>query len=426
MIFANNINFGEAKEAIKNRKEFKITFTREGLAFIKYTFCKHDTFPALIDKEAQNRSTQILYECRGIAFNIHTGKCVSRRFHKFFNINEKQHTKESNLDLKTKKFRLFEKVDGSLVAPVVIPDNIPSELIDPIRKKLNKKDKKDVIPPNTIKWATMAGYNSDQNAEIEKYIENVKDTIKYEQLARDCLSKGITPLLEYCSSKRAIVIRHDSTMIKLIGGRYIESGDYVDYETLLEWGKHYNIPVMKDYTSMNTKDTALIDHIKQLPDIEGVVVVFEDDSRLKVKTDFYSCVHNLSLKNWAFEKQLLRSICAGVFDDVISYSSNLDRHEEILKKWAIEVEDALEETIDRLENDKGIESPIYQQYILFCQENYPHSSIRETLPKFVVEVSRKFGFDDKKKELYSFLNLKPLPHIEGQPTSVKKKRRAKK
>ena len=44
---------------------------------------------------------------------------ISRRFHKFFNIGELPECEEDKVLLKEKPYHILEKMDGSLVAPLV-------------------------------------------------------------------------------------------------------------------------------------------------------------------------------------------------------------------------------------------------------------------------------------------------------------------
>jgi RNA ligase len=57
-------------------------------------------------------------ECRGIIFHKETGKIISRRFHKFFNLNELDETHEDLVDV-GRPHVLLDKMDGCLVSPFV-------------------------------------------------------------------------------------------------------------------------------------------------------------------------------------------------------------------------------------------------------------------------------------------------------------------
>jgi len=56
---------------------------------------------------------KIQRECRGIKFDA-SGYLIARPFHKFYNLNEAEETQQNNIDW-TKKHRIFEKLDGSMV-----------------------------------------------------------------------------------------------------------------------------------------------------------------------------------------------------------------------------------------------------------------------------------------------------------------------
>jgi hypothetical protein len=56
-------------------------------------------------------------------FSLQTGQILSRRFPKFFNLNEKPYTALSSIDF-TRKFIILEKLDGSMVAPFYLKEKL--------------------------------------------------------------------------------------------------------------------------------------------------------------------------------------------------------------------------------------------------------------------------------------------------------------
>lgn len=107
----------EAIEKTKNKvgKAFFET-EKDGLVYFSYRFFTKTTFPD--PKKAKSLEEEnyykILRECRGIVFDKKTGFCISRPFHKFFNINgEVPECNQEFIDLKIKHHWL-EKLDGSM------------------------------------------------------------------------------------------------------------------------------------------------------------------------------------------------------------------------------------------------------------------------------------------------------------------------
>lgn len=93
--------------------------------FFNYKWCTRATFPDV--REATSERDRLLRllkrECRGLVFHEDAQGHVTvaaRRFHKFFNIGERDDTHESLVDL-SRPHRLLVKHDGSLVGPVLLP-----------------------------------------------------------------------------------------------------------------------------------------------------------------------------------------------------------------------------------------------------------------------------------------------------------------
>jgi hypothetical protein len=96
MSFAHDITLDEAMEVIQGSSDFRVFSYKEGneiFTFIKYMSSDSNTFPEFefAKDEKEKRNFQIRRECRGIGFDSNN-KCVCRRFHKFFNINERDET----------------------------------------------------------------------------------------------------------------------------------------------------------------------------------------------------------------------------------------------------------------------------------------------------------------------------------------------
>ena len=70
----------------------------------------------MVSDEQTKTDWKIRRECRGLIFHAETGKLLSRRFHKFFNVNELDETDAEVIDL-SKPYVLLEKLDGSFIAP---------------------------------------------------------------------------------------------------------------------------------------------------------------------------------------------------------------------------------------------------------------------------------------------------------------------
>jgi hypothetical protein len=96
-MFPHTLTLKETWDAVRHLDEFK-RFEKYGYTTIKYIRCDGSTFPDISTAKTEEEKRKLLLrrECRGITFNSKTGECVGRRFHKFFNLNEKIETLVSN------------------------------------------------------------------------------------------------------------------------------------------------------------------------------------------------------------------------------------------------------------------------------------------------------------------------------------------
>ena len=97
---------------IAGRTEF-IVAEREDYTVINYMVNMPDTF----DIDESNPLTGLIRrECRGLIFDK-SGYLISRPYHKFFNIGEREETQVNKIDF-TVSHTIMEKLDGSMVLPL--------------------------------------------------------------------------------------------------------------------------------------------------------------------------------------------------------------------------------------------------------------------------------------------------------------------
>ena len=107
--FAENITLEEVRKSIEGRLEFReFVYEEKDVSIFSYTLVKADSFPD--PNQALDDATRRLWqvnlfkrkirrELRGLAFSRSSSQVISRRFHKFFNINEKEETNTENIQL---------------------------------------------------------------------------------------------------------------------------------------------------------------------------------------------------------------------------------------------------------------------------------------------------------------------------------------
>lgn len=229
--------------------------------------------------------TEIERECRGITFDDN-GNCLCRPFHKFFNIGEKEETLPENIDWNNIEY-VSEKIDGSLVCPVIV----------------NGK----------IFWKTKKSFYSNIAIKLQKAWDNKEEWIyKYHDDNWDFWNLNATLLLEYVSSDNRIVIDYEETnKLLYIGVRDIVTGKYYINHNL---NNLYYVNFLKE-----KKDAYkyFIENIKETPLIEGYVLYTKDKlNAYKLKTQWYLDRHHL-LTSLSY-REIIQLISGNKIDDIIS------------------------------------------------------------------------------------------------------------
>ncbi|KAL9655663.1 hypothetical protein ABK040_002323 [Willaertia magna] len=319
-------SYQDIKECIKGKKEF-VTQIDKGYIFIKYKSILNSTFPDIIkDKEKYNeKDNKINYllrrECRGIVFDRETGQLVLRKFHKFFNINERSETSIENINWK-RPFQIFEKLDGSLVSPIYLD--------------FQKRKNSDI---SNISFVTMLGFTQLSQQIMNNYINTKLQELNlrkyFLEFCKYCLDNQLTPLFEYTSPLNQIVIKYTEEKLTLLAIRRNENGKYLNYNEILqllklntEWGRAVHlVQIWKSFPNgLDGNPNELLSEIYQQKHLEGYVLHFEgDDDFYKIKTKFYTCFHCISsnnnnnvVSNQMRERHFIKLICNDVIDDLIS------------------------------------------------------------------------------------------------------------
>lgn len=260
-------NISDVLPAIAGRDEF-IVAEKEGYTVINYNVMFEDTFPTIVDGWcdsdcsckgcADMRIAAIRRECRGIIFDSKTGDIIRRPFHKFFNVNEREETQDHVVDL-SRPHAILEKLDGSMIAPFIVN----GEMI----------------------WGTKMGA-TDVAKPVEEFVKNNR---KYEEF-RYLIGSGFTPIFEWCSRKQRIVLDYQQDQLILTAIRDIETGAYVSYEQLYDIANTYGVPCVRAFAPQ-TDMKAFLEYVRDLEDLEGFVVRFDDGHMLKLKCHWYIQIH---------------------------------------------------------------------------------------------------------------------------------------
>lgn len=110
--FPKIVHLDDVLKAIDGREEF-IVADRGDHVIVNYNVGFTDTFPEISDDDPEDEMIlkALRREARGIIFDKDTGRVISRRFHKFFNVGERPSTEMRNIDI-TQPHVILEKLDG--------------------------------------------------------------------------------------------------------------------------------------------------------------------------------------------------------------------------------------------------------------------------------------------------------------------------
>jgi hypothetical protein len=215
-------------------------------------------------------------ECRGLVLSAHTGAVLSRRFHKFFNLGEREETVLACDALV--EASCFDKLDGQLCSPV--PLHLGGG------------------GGGGFGWAT----RTMRSERIEAF---VADKHEYSEIAAWAAETGCTPLFEWCPDTHVVgVLRHSAASLTLLAIRDNVTGEYIDLDNLC-----VSVPAVAAVPMAAAlglfSDLDMDGWIQR----EGVVLCLPDGRRYKAKCGWYVAMANASKHGGSsgFLPELLKS-----------------------------------------------------------------------------------------------------------------------
>lgn len=266
---------------ISGRDEFKV-MEKEGYTVVNYVVAFEETFQWEHDDPI---GSAIRRECRGLIFDLNWN-LISRPYHKFFNVGEKEETQTNKVNL-YEPHVVLEKLDGSMIRPIPTKEG--------------------------FRLGTKAGVTDvAMNAEVF-----IADKPHYFTFINKCIQKGTTPIFEWCSRKNRIVVDYPEDQLILTGIRYLDTGAYVTYKVMTEYANAWDIPVVKAVDGLSVQNINLfVEQVREWDDGEGIVLRFDDGHMVKVKADDYVLQHR-SKEAINQEKNVLQTVLDDAVDDVI-------------------------------------------------------------------------------------------------------------
>lgn len=288
--FPTITNISDVLPHISGRTEFKVMH-KDGYSVVNYVVNYGETF----DWDANDERGSIMRrECRGLIFDSVSGELLSRPYHKFFNVGEKQELLPHNIDLSVPHI-LLEKLDGSMIRPV------PST--DLSRWRLGTKAGVTDVAMNAEVWVS-------RHSNYSEFIDMA-------------IVHGLTPLFEWCSRKNQVVVDHPQDRLVLTAVRHNERGFYLPYKALCNFAQEYELDLVQVINSATDSISELVDNIRAWDDGEGVVIRFESENggrsqghMLKIKADAYLVLHKAK-DAISLEKNVVEVVLNDKVDDLL-------------------------------------------------------------------------------------------------------------
>lgn len=387
--------------AIEGDKAF-VVVEKEGYTVINYVLQIDATFPPVnpsLDAwqhdypgepgefSEYDLNAAIRRECRGLIFCSKTGKVLSRRLHKFFNVGERLETHVCNIDWAQHHY-ITEKLDGSMITPLWLG--------------------------NHFRLATKMGV-TDVAMNAETFIADKKN---YYEFFEYCHKNDITPIFEWCSRNNRIVIDYPEDKLVLLAIRDNFRGTYMDRSGMdYSVAKGLDIPIVRTFDDYSGDIDLFIQYTKNLEDQEGFVVCFENGARYKIKADNYIRLHRVK-EAISSERRIVDLIVNQGIDDLKSIFDKEDydkvtRYETDFWHSVKQQSDAIYSMVDMIVNVRGLGKkefaletdgewhPILRAIAFKTFDNLNHDFTLETTQRIIRDkIHSNRSFDEVKKALF--------------------------
>jgi RNA ligase len=267
---------------IEGRDEFVVA-EREDYTVINYIVAMADTFDMTGPDDLGGAMRR---ECRGLIFD-RDGVLMSRPFHKFFNINEREETQAHvvALDLLFDHV-IMEKMDGSMIRPILVD--------------------------GYLRLATKMGVT---NVAMEAEAWLAAQDSEYKDWLRVYMANGYTPIFEWVSPFNQIVLAYEIEDLVLLAIRDNVTGEYLNLDEELSEVR-CPFTVVRSYGSMEGNILEYIARQRGAEGREGDIIRFADGHMLKVKNDWYVRIHK-TIDRITFDRNIVDLIINEEVDDVI-------------------------------------------------------------------------------------------------------------
>ena len=259
---------------IEGREEF-IVAERECYTVINYVVAMADTFNMAGPDDLGGAMRR---ECRGLIFDA-DGNLMSRPFHKFFNINEREETQTHVVDM-SQPHAIMEKMDGSMIRPILVD--------------------------GYLRLATKMGVTH-VAMQAEEWLAAQDPSLK--EWMRQCVRDSVTPIFEWVSPFNQIVLAYEEADLVYLGTRDNATGAYV-MDTSCPF------TTVPRYGSVEGNILEYIDRQRGREGREGDIIRFSDGHMVKIKNDWYVRIHK-TVDRITFDRNIVDLIVNEEVDDVV-------------------------------------------------------------------------------------------------------------
>lgn len=338
--FPTIMNINDVLPAIEGRSEF-IVAEREHFDVINYVVVTPESFEMT---GPDDRLGAIRRECRGLIFDK-SGAIISRPFHKFFNLGERDETMPNNLNM-MKVEAVYEKMDGSMVRPLMIDGE--------------------------IRLATKMGL-TDIGSDAEKLL-----TARQKLVLASLMKNRITPIFEYVAPTNKIVVHYSEARLVLLAARHIQDGTYFQLEDVDKYGVFEHV---KRWNWDAADVDSYVTKVRQETDREGDVVRFLNGHCFKSKNDWYVRIHKVK-DRISQDRNILDIIVNEEIDDVYPLLDKVD-HDRVMF-YEIGFWNSFNNALDRIEG-------LYKLAVVIYDGNKKRVAL-EMVPNLIKKEDAKFLF----------------------------------
>ncbi len=297
-MFPHNLTLAETADVVARHNaeldaNIFIQAERGPFTIFNYLIQFPGAFPDFTGDPVRDREVGIIRECRGLTFYTETGEIAARKFHKFFNLGQREETMIHVLDF-SRAHVIMDKLDGSMITPALYND--------------------------VVEWHTKMGATD----VAKPVLAHVASRPEYEEFARHAHMIGWTPMFEWCTRQQRIVIDYPVDQLVLTHMRNNQTGAYATREVVNHFGETLGIPTVKVYENTISDINEFVEHTRGLKNLEGYVVHFDGDMLIKLKADEYCMLHNTKEK-LNFEKNVIAMVFDEGFDDMLPQLDEGDR-----------------------------------------------------------------------------------------------------